>query len=394
MQLPTSLPTTPAMSRESPSPWTRDSCSSDPDGTGSAVMGVETWTLIPCVPKVAARDAARAEAEGWTGVLLADSQNLAAELVVEMSACLMATERVRVSPGVTNPVTRHPAVLAGAMATLNVEYGGRASVEIGRGDSALAHLGFAPMKVAPFKRYVQALQGFLGGGEVPFNPEFAPGNLAGIATLRLGEEPAASSLRWLRPDAPKVPVAVTATGPKVIALAAEVADAVTLSVGADLERIRPAVDIARAAVTAAGRNADQLPLGAFVNVAVHDDIRTAAAITSGKLASFSRFSAMHGRAVSVSNSADAAEIERIRGAYNMNSHGSAQSEQAQEIPIEFAQRNAVIGSPDACLKRLWELREAGITRFMFAEDFSRVGDSGLAHKRLVEEVIPEVNSWV
>ncbi len=85
----------------------------------------EVWTLIPCVPKVAARRAVQAEAEGWTGILLADSQNLAAELIVEMTLCLERTERLLVAPGVANPATRHPALLAGSLATLQAESGGR-----------------------------------------------------------------------------------------------------------------------------------------------------------------------------------------------------------------------------------------------------------------------------
>lgn len=354
---------------------------------------VETWTLLPPVAKQTARSAAQAEAEGWTGVLLPDSQNLAAELIVEMTTCLAATERILVSPGVTNPVTRHPAVLAGALATLQVEFGGRTVVEIGRGDSALAYLGLAPMKVAPFGRYVQALQGYLSGSDVPFNAEFAPAHLPGISTLGLSDEPTSSSLRWLPPETPTVPVFVTATGPKVIALAATLSDGVTLSVGADPERVRAAVDTARQAASKAGKDPDRLRLGAYINVAVHDDLPTAAAITSGKLASFSRFSVMHGRVVGATSSEDAAELKRIGEAYNMNAHGSADSAQARDISVDFARRNAVIGAPDACLKRLWELREAGISRFLFAEDFSRAGASGFAHERLVREVIPEVNSW-
>ena len=236
-------------------------------------MTVETWTLLPCVPKVAARDAKRAEAEGWTGVLLADSQNLAAELVVELALCIAATERILVSPGVTNPVTRHPAVLAGALATLQAESGGRAVVEIGRGDSALAHLGLAPMKLGPFRRYVDALRTYLRGGEVEFDPGFTPSGLANVASLELGRAPEASALRWLRPNQPPVPVGVAATGPKVIELAAVAADGVSFSVGADLDRVGWAIERASKARVDADLDPESLRLAAFVNVAVHDDVK-------------------------------------------------------------------------------------------------------------------------
>ena len=47
--------------------------------------------------------------------------------------------------GVTNPATRHPAALATAIATVQEESGGRAILGIGRGDTALFHLGRTPM---------------------------------------------------------------------------------------------------------------------------------------------------------------------------------------------------------------------------------------------------------
>ncbi|GAA4474958.1 TIGR03842 family LLM class F420-dependent oxidoreductase [Rhodococcus olei] len=356
-------------------------------------MTVETWTLLPSVPKVATRDAVRAEADGWTGVMLADSQNLAAELIVEMSMIVARTERVLVSPGVTNPVTRHPAVLAGAFATLQAESGGRIAVEIGRGDSALAHLGFSPMKLRPFRRYLQALQGYLRGDEVPFDPSFVPAHVASVGDLGLGVAPEGSSLRWLRPQQPKVPVGVAATGPKVIAIGATIGDAVSFSVGGDPERVRAAIERARAARIESGFDPDSLRLGAFLNIAVHDDMETAARITSGKLASFSRFSVMHGKVTGEATGADEAELERLHGKYDMTSHGRADAEHTTLLSAEFAERNAIIGSAKQCLERLMELRELGITRFFLTEEFSREGVAGESHAAIVEEIVPEVNSW-
>jgi 5,10-methylenetetrahydromethanopterin reductase len=356
-------------------------------------MPVETWTLLPCVPKVAARDAARAEAEGWTGVLLADSQNLAAELVVELALCVAATEKILVSPGVTNPVTRHPAVLAGALATLQAESGGRAVAEIGRGDSALAHLGLAPMKLGPFRRYVDALRTYLRGGDVAFDPAFAPAGIASVGSLGLGHTPEASSLRWLRPGQPIVPVGIAATGPRVIEMAAVAADGVSLSVGADPDRVGWAVEQARKARIGADLDPDDLRLAAFVNVAVHADIEIAARLTAGKLASFSRFSVMHGTGPEGSSTADRAALEELRQTYDMTEHGRAEARHAEALSLDFARRNAVVGAPQACLERLWTLRELGVTRFFLTEEFSRTGVSGEAHDSLVRDVLPEVNSW-
>ena len=55
------------------------------------------------------------------------------------------TDRLRFMTGVTNPATRHPAALATAIATVQEVSGGRAILGIGRGDTALFHLGRQPM---------------------------------------------------------------------------------------------------------------------------------------------------------------------------------------------------------------------------------------------------------
>lgn len=356
-------------------------------------MTVETWTLLPSLPKVAARDAVQAEADGWTGILLADSQNLAAELIVELAMVVARTERILVSPGVTNSVTRHPAVLAGALATLQAESNGRAVIEIGRGDSALAHLGFSPMKLGPFRRYLSALQGYLRGEEVPFDPSFVPANLAGVADLALGAEPEGSSLRWLRPQQLKVPVNVAATGPKVIAIGAALGDGVSFSVGADPERVKAVVALARQARSDAGLDPETLKLGAYVNISVNDDLEVATRTVAGKLASFSRFSVMHGSVDTGAAAADKQELEKLHSSYDMNAHGQAEADHSSALSVEFAERNAVIGSSKRCLEKLWELRELGITRFMLTEDFSRKGVAGESHAAVVEDIVPELNSW-
>lgn len=62
-----------------------------------------------------------------------------------------ATTRLRIGPGVTNPATRHLTVTASAAATLQRESGGRASLGIGKGDSALSQIGLDALTVREFE---------------------------------------------------------------------------------------------------------------------------------------------------------------------------------------------------------------------------------------------------
>src|SRR3982750_4172160 len=118
-------------------------------------MAMELWTSGISLPRYAAKHAVRVEAAGYDGLLLVDSQNLAGDTYVALTACALATSTLQLATGVTNPLTRHPASTASAIASLNSESGGRAVLGIGRGDSALAHLGRAPASVSSFEKYVQ-----------------------------------------------------------------------------------------------------------------------------------------------------------------------------------------------------------------------------------------------
>src|SRR5207244_8862211 len=81
-----------------------------------------------------------AEANGYSRVWLADER-----FYREVYSCLgqlaAHTSRVLLGPCVTDPYTRHPALTAMAIATLDEISGGRAVLGFGAGVSGLAELG-------------------------------------------------------------------------------------------------------------------------------------------------------------------------------------------------------------------------------------------------------------
>ena len=85
--------------------------------------------------------AKRIEAMGFGYFLAPDTQNLCADPYGQLNLAAVATTTLRIGTGVTNPITRDSAVTAGALATMQVESGGRVICGIGRGDSSAAHIG-------------------------------------------------------------------------------------------------------------------------------------------------------------------------------------------------------------------------------------------------------------
>jgi 5,10-methylenetetrahydromethanopterin reductase len=349
---------------------------------------LEVWTTGAGLPGLAARHAAAAEAAGYDGLALVDSQNLAGDCYVGLALAARATSRLRLATGVTNPVTRHPAATAAAIAAVHAESGGRAVLGIGRGDSALAHLGYAPASPAVFERALARIQAYLRGEEVPFEAD------ANLATLGLADAPKASRLAWLPRGLPKVPVDVAATGPRMIAIAARLAERVSFAVGSDPARIRWAIETARDARRQAGLEPAGLSLGAWVNVVVHDDPAVARALGEGGLALFARFSALHGRPVGPASEDDRALLRRVHDAYDMNRHARTGSPQAALLDDGFAARFAVYGPPAAVIARLRELRALGLERLLIVG--ASVGaDRELARAaeiRFVREVLPALRA--
>lgn len=282
--------------------------------------------------------ARRAEALGFDGLAVADSQCLNADVWVELALAAAATERIGLGPGVTNPATRHLAVTASAAATLQAETGGRTVLGIGRGDSALTQLGRRPVPTAELERALGALQGYLAGEPVELDG----------ATTRIG---------WIADDgAPKVPLAVAATGPHVIAAAARHAERIDLTVGAEPERLGWAVEQARAAA------GDRAPsLGAFLNVAVHPDAAVARDLVRGSTAIFARF-ATEGAPADGLSDVTRAGIDALASDYDESRHGQGAAPHARALGDDFVDRFAVAGTAEEVAERLRAIAALGIER--------------------------------
>ena len=351
-------------------------------------MSVEVWTSGVGLPRSTVRQARQAEDEGWDGIGLVDSQNLAGDPYVELAMAASATSTIQLATGVTNPVTRHPAVAATAIATVQGESGGRAVLGIGRGDSALAHLGLSPAPVDVFERYLVRLQGYLRGEEVPFDVATdGGGQVRSSEALGMAGGPSASRLRWLRDSQPKVPVDVAATGPKVITVGARHAERVTLAVGVSAERIAWAVGVARSVQPDVG-------LGAYVPVLVHPDRSEARRLIAGAVGSYARFSVMHGTVAGPVPEPQRRRLAAVHDAYDMGAHFSHGSPQSQQLDDDVIDAFGIAGPAGHCIDKILELESLGIRRIFVMG--AGIGldreDAAAARARLVSEVLPAVRS--
>lgn len=335
--------------------------------------------------------ARRAEDEGWHGLALFDSQNLSPDPYIELALAASSTTRLRLATGVTNPVTRHPAITSTAIATVHAESGGRALLGIGRGDSSLAHLGLDPAPIKVFRSYLQTVQCYLRGEAVPFDSSRGtPADTAGFAPSHHAEAVPDSRIRWLPADLPKVPVEVAATGPKMIAVGAVLADRLSFAVGADVGRLRWAIDTAATARREAGLPPTGLPLGAYVPVFVHPDRATARAMIAGSVASVAHFSVMSGRVSGPVNEAQKSVLETIHRDYDMSRHFAHGSRQAQALSDDVIDTFGIAGPPSYCIERLQQINELGVSKILVMRGGLGADREAQRHSRelLSDKVIP------
>jgi 5,10-methylenetetrahydromethanopterin reductase len=103
------------------------------------------------VPEGKEVHACAVEEDGWDGLLFTDTQNLSMDVFGSLYLAASVTSRLGLGTAVTNIVTRHPAVMTSAFATLHHVSGGRAHIGVGRGDTALELVGIKPPSAGRFE---------------------------------------------------------------------------------------------------------------------------------------------------------------------------------------------------------------------------------------------------
>jgi 5,10-methylenetetrahydromethanopterin reductase len=163
-----------------------------------------------------------AESLGFTHCWMADSQMIWSDVYAMLALAAERTTTMQIGTGVAVAGTRPSSVTAAAMATINELAPGRVFCGIGSGNTAMRIMGHKPMPIAEFDRYLTELRSLLSGDET-------------AVRFRGHDTP----IRHLMPDLgfvrfePRIPIHVSAFGPRSLALAARHGDGLISSAPAD-----------------------------------------------------------------------------------------------------------------------------------------------------------------
>lgn len=201
---------------------------------------------------------------GFTHCWVADSQMLWADPYAMLAVIAERTATMRIGTGVSVAPTRPAPVTAAAIATVNEMAPGRVFCGIGTGNTAMRVMGHKPMPIAEFDRYLSTLRALLSGEEV--DVEFR-GRVAPARHLM----PESGFVRF----DPRIPVHVSAFGPRSLELAARHGDGLITSVPPVPEAVaRVRAGLAAAAPPDRSTARDRFPVATLTTVCVLDEGET------------------------------------------------------------------------------------------------------------------------
>jgi 5,10-methylenetetrahydromethanopterin reductase len=328
------------------------------------------------------------EDAGWDGLAVGEAHGLIPDPYVVLAVAAAATTRLRVGTSVAVPL-RHPLLAASAMATLNAVSAGRASFSIGRGDGAVKVLQQKPMPVARFEEWLTRLQGFLRREEVEID-----GVISSMA--RLDDIDPSLAL-------PKPLIDVAATGPRTVEVAVKTADGVSISVGADVARLRQSIDLVKDVCARVGRDFASLRIGCYLQVAVtNGDDRSAREAIRGLVVTHARFSGFEAKPPPGVDVAEHSRYERavetMEAVYRSTRGGTALREGGKAGEIEFypleagadelIDQFAIAGPPEYCAERLQEIIDVGVSRIFIGTRAVGIDLDESNTDRVGREVLP------
>ncbi len=190
------------------------------------------------------------EAAGFSGVGMHDHQHSGRDVFLTLALAAERTSRISLYPATTNPVTRHPMVLASLAHSLEEIAPERIRLTVGPGYLAVGNIGRPRATVDAMRQAILTIRGLLRGERLQFN----------------GVE---SRLRNVS-DRP-TPVFMTAAGPRMVELAGEVADGAMLLVGLHPKAVEAARRRLEIGASRSGRSLDDFHAIYITPTTVSDD---------------------------------------------------------------------------------------------------------------------------
>lgn len=291
-----------------------------------------------------------ADSAGFWGLGVGDSQSIYPDVYVRLTLAATATTRAQVGTWVTNPLTRHPAVTAGAIVSVDELSAGRAFLGIGTGDSAAKNIGLAPATIDELEEYVRAVNELQTTGRTQWQ---------------------GAECRAKVPER-RVPIWMAVSGPRSTRLAGRIADSVVFGSGLTPDLVEQGLAELRVGAEAVGRDVGEIDVWWLALANLADDEATAVQELKGSLATFGHMATKSRAQRELLGPEIQPAIERLHSEYDAMQHGTHGASDNAQLTDELGltdylrRRFGVCGSPDTFLASVADAQEAGAHNLWFA----------------------------
>lgn len=323
--------------------------------------------------------AREADRVGYAVVWAAEAYGSDAATVLAWVAA--QTERIDVGSAIFQIPGRTPANTAMTAATLDTLSGGRFRLGLGVSGPQVSE-GWHGVRfdkpLARTREYVAIVRKALARERLTYDGEFF--------TLPLPDGPGKALTLTVHPVRERIPIYLAAVGPRNLELAGEIADG-WLAIFFDPDHAGELLAQVRAGREKAGLGMEGFDIVPTVPVIIGDDIEACAepvraycALYIGGMGSREK-NFYNALAVRMGFGDAAAQIQDL---YLAKDYAGA----AAAVPLEFIQRTALIGPPDAIVERLKAYAAAGVTTLSIASYYDTL-ESRMETVRLMPQLLAQ-----
>jgi 5,10-methylenetetrahydromethanopterin reductase len=289
------------------------------------------------------RKAKLADEMGFDSIWYSEHYGELREPFISLAALATATNRIKLATGVIGSYVRHPAIIAFTVGTLDELSNGRMILGVGAGNltrlkNKLCIEGDRPLTYV--KENVEIVRKLLTGKTVSYQ-----GQVFKVSELTLGFNPFRN----------KIPIYIGATGEQMIKLAVRIADGVLFSNATSPNYMKYATRVMREEAKRICRDFDEIDIASNILCAVSEDSDLAREAVKPEIVSFlSR--PVRGEYIMEKADLNADLLVPIRKAFQKGDRKEA----SRSITDEIIDSLSIAGTPDECLKKIKQWRDAGV----------------------------------
>ena len=295
-----------------------------------------------------------------------DSQALYHEQFIRTALAAEHTRHARVGTWITNPITRHPAVTAAAIATVDDIAPSRAFLGVGTGDSTVYNASLRPARLATLENFIRTVRELHQDG----------------ASKWRGKD---CYLGWAKR---RIPIGMAVSGPRAMRAAGRLADIVWVCFGIQADQIALARQYLEEGTREAGRSLGDIDIWWMVQLNIAPSREQALEPIKANLATSGHITFRYGLEGKAVPPEYQKQIQELARRYQPTRHFDNVS-LTDDLGLTgyLADRLAILGTVEDCVQRIKELEELGVNQLFF---YTALPDKERLLGHIANDIIPAV----